>query len=220
MRILIFILLVAGICSKVFATADWTKVDVSGSVTVSFPGMALSIDTLGQKIFYFREGNEMMICTVAPIPDSILSADTFQMNVLLDNFINDIVSGANVLIYSDVIYKGLPAKYYKVRVEDEYHQLYGLLLDSYTMPVSDIIYSFAYWRFQATELFDYSRQRMFYDMVDIQIPAADGLGLEQKKEREMQQSLPFSRSSLIVISVLSLGLVLLAYLLFRKGQSQ
>jgi hypothetical protein len=220
MRIFIFIFLIAGTFSKVFAVADWTRVDVSGSVAVSFPGEALSIDTLGQQIFYFREGNELMICTVAPIPDSILRADTFQMNLLLDNFINDIVSGANVLIYSDVNYKGFPAKYYKVRVQDEYHQLYGLLLDSYTMPVSDTIYSFAYWRFQATELFDYSRQRMFYDMVEIQLPAVDSLGTDKEKEQEKQQQLPFSRPSLIVISLLSLGLVLLAYLLFKKKKQK
>lgn len=219
MRTLLTYLLLIATTTAADAAPDWTRLKVSGSVTVSFPGEVATIDTLGQQIYYFRELNEMMICTVAPIPDSILRADTFQMNVLLDNFINDIVSGANVLIYSDVSYKGLPAKYYKVRVEDEYHQLYGLLLDSYTMPVLDTIYSFAYWRFQATEMFDYSRQRMFYDMVEIAVPEFDSIVAGKEKEQENQQTLPFSRSSMVVISVLSLGLVLLAYLLFRKRQA-
>jgi hypothetical protein len=200
------------------ASSVGVQIPVTGSVKVWFPEEPKILDTLGQQVYYHRDGNEMMVCTVAPISEDILSADTFNMDRLINNFINDIVSGANVLILSDVSYKNLPAKYYKIRVDNEFHPLHGLMLDSYTLPVSDTVYNFAYWRFNATEIYDYSRQRTFYDKVEIARPAEVPAAETSMRAQETEYKTPRSRWFFPFVFVLCIAVAGLAYLLYRQRQ--
>lgn len=108
----------------------------------------------------------MMLATVSPIPSSILLEKDYNKDSILNNYINSVIQNANQLIYSDVEYKGIPAKFYKVRVEDPLNEIQGLITDSYNFIYQDTIYSISYLRYNATDLYDYTRQRMFFDRVE------------------------------------------------------
>lgn len=157
-------------CESLFAQNDWLPFKISGSVKVYLPGTPAFIDTLNQQYAYVRIKEEMMMCSVVAIPDSVLKADTFQINQVLDNFTNSIITGSTRLIYTDVDYKGVNAKYFKVRMDDERNPLFGLIVDGYSFSLADTLYSLSYWRFKPSDLFDYSQQRMFYDKAEISLP--------------------------------------------------
>ena len=145
----------------------WIAQPVSGSVTVYFPSQPGQKDTIGQSMFFLLEGNDMMLATVAPIPNTILLQEDYNQDTVLNNFVLSVIQNANQLIYSNVEYKGVPAKFYKVRVEDPLNSIQGLITDSYNFIHQDTIYSISYWRYKASELYDYNKQRTFFDRVEI-----------------------------------------------------
>jgi hypothetical protein len=158
------------LCHSLYAQNEWYAFKISGAVNVYLPGTPSLIDTLGQQYAYVRVKEEMMMCSVVAIPDSVLNSDTFRIQQVLDNFTNSIITGATRLIYTDVDYKGLDAKYFKVRMDDERNPLFGLIVDGYSFSLADTLYSLSYWRFKPGDLFDYSLQRTFYDKVEISLP--------------------------------------------------
>ena len=147
---------------------DWVAQQISGSITVYFPAQAGYKDTVGQSMYYLLEGKDLMLATVAPIPKTILLEKDYNKDSVLNNFINSVIQNAKQLIFSDVEYKGLSAKFYKVRVEDPLNEIQGLITDSYNFIYQDTIYSISYLRYKATDLYDYTRQRLFFDRVEIQ----------------------------------------------------
>ncbi|HUH73192.1 MAG TPA: hypothetical protein VLZ75_02180 [Chitinophagales bacterium] len=146
----------------------WIAQPVSGSVTVYFPSQPGQKDTIGQSMFFLLEGNDMMLATVAPIPNTILLQEDYNQDTVLNNFVLSVIQNANQLIYSNVEYKGVPAKFYKVRVEDPLNTIQGLITDSYNFIFQDTIYSISYLRYKATDLYDYNKQRTFFDRIEIQ----------------------------------------------------
>lgn len=145
----------------------WVEQPISGSVTVFYPAQPGRTDTAGQTIYFLNDGKDLMLATVAPIPASVLSMPNYQKDSVLNNFIQTIIKGATPLIYTDVEYKGIRSKFYKVRVDDDLNPIQGLIADSYNFIYLDTIYSFSYLRYNATDLYDYTKQRMFFDMIDI-----------------------------------------------------
>lgn len=147
--------------------AQWIAQPISGSVTVYFPSQPGLKDTIGQSMYFLVEGNDMMLATVAPIPNTILLQEDYNQDSVLNNFISSVVQNANRLIFSNVEYKGIPAKFYKVRVEDQLNTIQGLVTDSYNFIYQDTIYSISYLRYKASDLYDYNKQRTFFDRIEI-----------------------------------------------------
>lgn len=218
MRFLSVLSLILGFISLGTASPVWDTIQLSGHVTAFLPGTPSTTDTMGQKIVFYRDQNEMMVCTVAPIPEDVLKSDTFNLDQLLDNFIRDIVSGATISVFSNTIFKNHPAKYCKVRVEDEYHPLFGLILDSYTFELADTVYNLAYWRFNANDLYDYSRQKAFYDKVEIS-PAASA-PTETPEEKIQSISTNVSTQTRTLILALIPLLMIAIWYLYHKYQQQ
>ncbi len=147
--------------------SEWIAQPISGSVTVYYPSHPGVKDTSGQSLNYLLQGKDMMLATVAPIPSTILLDKNYNKDSVLNNFIQSVIQDANPLIFSDVEYKGIPAKFYKVRVENPLNSIQGLITDSYNFIYQDTIYSISYLRYKATDLYDYNQQRMFFDRVEI-----------------------------------------------------
>lgn len=118
-------------------------------------------------MYFLNDGKDLMLTTVAPIPENVLSLPGYSPDSVLNNFIQSIIQGATPLIYSNVEYKGIPSKFYKVRIDDELNPIQGLIADSYNFIHNDTIYSFSYLRYDASELYDYNKQRMFFDMIEV-----------------------------------------------------
>lgn len=165
-KIISTFLALTSFCYSSYAQA-WVKHEVSEYVHVYFPVQAEKSDTLGQSIYFYQEGKDYMLATAAPIPDSILLKDNYSTDSILDNFIQSVTVGSNFLIYNDLEYKEQPAKFYKVRVDDDANPIRGLIADSYNFIYKNTIYSISYLRYDASELFNYNNQRKFFDMVEI-----------------------------------------------------
>lgn len=124
-------------------------------------------DAAGQQIYFLNIGKEYMLASVIPLPDSVRSDKTIEPDSLLNRYVQSVIQDATTLIYTNLEYKGLPAKFYKVRVDNEMNPISGLIADSYNLLFMDTIYSFSYLRYDATEMYDYNRQRKFFDQIEI-----------------------------------------------------
>lgn len=200
---------------------QWIAQPVSGSVTIYFPSQPGQVDTIGQSMFYLLEGNDMMLTTVAPIPNTILLQENYNKDSVLSNFINSVIQNANQLIFSDVEYKGIPAKFYKVRVEDPLNAIQGLITDSYNFIYEDTIYSISYLRYKASDLYDYNKQRMYFDRVDIhqnQLPIDSNSNKNQRAEIQNNNPSNSSNSTFefIVIAILIIALTIGIYIFQSK----
>lgn len=195
---------------------EWIAQAVSGSVTVYFPAPPGKNDTIGQTMYFLNDGKDLMLVTVAPIPANITAQSNYNKDSVLNNFIQSVISNSTQLIFSEVDYKGLPSKYYKVRVDEDKNPIKGLIADAYNFIHRDTIYSFSYLRYDATELYDYNKQRMFFDMVVIK--SFDEAGKVTTKEI-INNTIPApivkdskeKTINFIAIAVLILGVMLLIY---------
>ncbi len=165
-----YLVLIIGIFISIESRAqgiEWIEQPISGSISVFYPAQPGRTDTAGQTIYFLNDGKDLMLATVAPIPSNVLTMPDYRPDSVLNNFIQTIIKGATPLIYSDVEYKGIASRFYKVRVDDELNPIQGLIADSYNFIYQDTIYSFSYLRYNATELYDYNKQRMFFDMIEV-----------------------------------------------------
>lgn len=212
------------LCQSLFAQNEWYGFKISGAVKVYLPGTPSLIDTLDQQYAYVRVKEEMMMCSVVAIPDSVLNSDTFQIQQVLDNFTNSIITGSTRLIYTDVDYKGVDAKYFKVRMDDERNPLFGLIVDGYSFSLADTLYSLSYWRFKPSDLFDYSQQRTFYDKVEISLPVASESNGKIDSEVEItdfQTDVGLNMKDYILIGlVIVLSIAVVFLVLKRTGKSR
>jgi hypothetical protein len=202
---------------------QWIAQPISGSVTVYFPSQPGNRDTIGQSMHFLLDGNDMMLATVAPIPSTILLQENYNKDSILNNFIQSVIQNANKLIFSDVEYKGVRAKFYKVRVEDPLNTIQGLITDSYNFIYQDTIYSISYLRYKANDLYDYNKQRMFFDRVEFhenQLPIDSESNKVPPIEKESHLKSNDSSSTLqfvgIAILILALTFGIFIYQTKRK----
>ena len=160
----------------------------------------------------------MMLTTVAPIPEEVLKSDTFHTDTLISRFIADIITDATPLIYTDITFKDQQAKFYKVRVDNELNPLKGLIVDSYTLIHRDTLYSFSYWRYDASELYDYSKQRMFFDMIRITAGSADSSSAPQPVTQPNTSSAPQQKSRYWLFIVIAIGIAGGAGYMYYRNQ--
>lgn len=195
---------------------EWIAQPISGSVTVYFPAPPGRNDTIGQIMYFLNDGKDLLLATVAPIPANITAQNHYNQDSVLNNFIQSVIANSTQLIFSEVQYKGLASKYYKVRVDEDDNPIKGLIADAYNFIHKDTIYSFSYLRYDATEMYDYNKQRMFFDMVEVK--SFDHAG--QVTSQEVIQTAPLapivkdSKSktmNFISIAVLILGILLLIF---------
>lgn len=225
MRRTVFILLFFLLSQQSQAqTSEWIAQPLSGSVTAYFPTQPGQNDTIGQTMYFLNDGKDLMLATVAPIPNTVTSQTNYQSDSVLNNFIASIIGNATKLIYSDIEFKGIPSKYYKVRVDESDNPIKGLIADSYNFVYKDTIYSFSYLRYDATELYNYNQQRMFFDMVEIKnyvdqstskplIPSENPIANSTSKNSQS------NTMNLIALAVALVGIVILIYRFQnRKGK--
>jgi hypothetical protein len=205
-----------------FSQQDWTGYSISGSVRVWFPATPSLLDTLGQQYVYLRENDEMMMANVAAVPHERLVSDTFSPAKAVDRFVNDIIAGSTRLIYTDVVFKGTEAKYYKIRMDKETDQLFGLVVDGYCFFLSDTIYNLSYWRFKPGELFDYSRQRLFYDKIEIRQNEDTISGSDKDLHAELpnRDNKSDQKKNIPAIVLGSVVVILAAVILYQRSQQQ
>ena len=218
---LLLILLVLTL-SFAYSQQDWTGYSISGAVRVWFPSAPMLMDTLGQQYAYVRENDEMMMANVAAVPLDALQSDTFSATKAVDRFVNDIIAGSTRLIYTDLAFKGIQAKYYKIRRDMETDPLLGLVVDGYCFFLNDTIYSFSYWRFKPGELFDYSRQRMFYDKIEItQIPASITVSDEKRSlQGSVEEDDSEKKRNMPAIMLGSVVAILAAVVMYQRFQQK
>lgn len=205
-----------------FSQQDWTGYPISGLVRVWFPATPSLLDTLGQQYAYVRENDEMMMANVAAVPPERLASDTFSAAKAVDRFVNDIMAGSTRLIYTDVIFKGTEAKYYKIRMDKETDQYLGLVVDGYCFFLNDTIYNLSYWRFKPGELFDYSRQRLFYDKIEIKknessTSVQDG---SSAPSQPYKKESGYQKKNTPAIMLGSVVAILAAVMLYQRSQQQ
>ncbi|MCO5249497.1 MAG: hypothetical protein M9887_11200 [Chitinophagales bacterium] len=151
----------------------WVKQNISGSVSVYFPETPNKIDTAHQTMYFYREGDIYMLTSLTPLSESekLLDRDS-----LLDVYIKNTIQDATSLVYSNVSFNGVPAKFYKVRMDDFDNDIRGLIVDSYNLIFQDTLYSFSYFRYHASELYDYKKQKKFFDKIEIENSDIIGAG--------------------------------------------
>lgn len=192
------------------ASNQWVNQQLNSTVSVSFPGMPKKNDTLGQTLYHFTEGDDVMIAATTLIPDSLFSQNNLNLDTVLNNFIQSSIQGATILIYSKTMYKNQNALFYKVRIDDDLNPIKGLIVDSYNFILKDTIYSVSYLRYHAKELYNYNQQRKYFDMVEIH--AADFITADsatnsntnisiQKNDTNSKNYIPFIAIILIVIAI-------------------
>lgn len=207
---------------------EWKKQSVSGSVSVYFPHKPLSTDTANQKIFYWNEKKDLLLTTIKPIPERILSQSNYNQDSILKSYINSSTQGANLLIYTDVDYKNIPAKFYKVRVDDVHSPIKGLVAESYNFILQDTLYSISYLRYNASELYDYEKVRMFFDMVEINAVHASQLSDKKRLDKNPVDALQYDKHAekrkhrAIISLLISLTLVLgvSGYFYYKKSKKK
>ncbi|MCO5231579.1 MAG: hypothetical protein M9958_10530 [Chitinophagales bacterium] len=162
-----FLVLIIPFSSNGQASNQWVSQQLNSTVSVFFPSMPQKNDTLGQTLFHYTEGDDVMIASTTLIPDSLFSQTNINLDTVLNNFIQSSIQGATTLIYSKTMYKNQNAIFYKVRIDDELNPIKGLIVDSYNFILEDTIYSISYLRYHAKELYNYNQQRKYFDMVEI-----------------------------------------------------
>jgi hypothetical protein len=219
MKKFFLILFILHSADSAYSQQDWTGYSISGSVRVWFPSAPQLLDTLDQQYAYVRENDEMMMANVAAVPSKNLLSDTFSSIKAVDRFVNDIIAGSSRLFYTDVAFKGTDAKYYKIRMDKEGDPLYGLVVDGYCFFLNDTIYNLSYWRFKPGELFDYSRQRLFYDKIEITTVAKNTLlNYNLTSELPNEGSSDTKKTNLPVYILGSMVVILAAVILYQRMQ--
>ncbi|HZH68691.1 MAG TPA: hypothetical protein VFD65_05775 [Chitinophagales bacterium] len=200
------LILLTLLCFNIAQGNEWVAQKISGSITVYFPQVPVRSDTANQSIYFLSEGKEHLLASVAPIPDSLKPQNDLQADTLLNNYIQSVIIGATPLIYTNVEFQDIPAKYYTVRMDNERSPNHGLVVDSYTLIYLDTIYSFSFFRYNATQLYNYNKQRKFFDMIKIEkiTPStSDSLTREQTVISTTNQSSERSYPIWIFVSIIS-----------------
>ena len=200
---------------------SWIKQKISGSVEVYFPKQAQKTDTANQVIYYLQDGDDYMLASLSPLPSDV-NNDGITQDSLLNQYIRNTIENANVLIYSNVDFKGIQGKFYKVRMDDPDSYIKGLIVDSYNIIYQDTIYTFSYFRYNAKELYDYKKQKKFFDRIEIganiHSHEESTEGVEIKSNEQLNEKTTMNHHNKWISIALGLSIIIIIILVIRIVQ--